>query len=566
MDRKAKNTMIISVIALALVLIGVTYAYFSARITGLESASTIRLTAGRMGIQYSEGDENVIASNIYPREESWATKTFTLTGWNTTDQRMYYEIGLNVTTNTFSDEYLTYDLTLLSGTNGTPVASQTGVSINGTGKISFGMGTFLAADGDAHNYELKIYFKDNGLDQNDAQGAVFNAKIYVEESNGIPAPSRWKNAPAGSLLAGIKANQAKPNLDTDTGMTVPGREVTAQSGDYMSEGLRSTEDDYGISYYYRGAVDNNYLVFANMCWRIVRIDGLGNIKLVLYNRNPSSASNPCDSALFTTTNAFAANQQEELYNIVDSYDKNAYVGFMRGNPGSSSYDEEHQNLTSNKSLVLTMLEEWYENKLQSYDSKLADVIWCNDKSLASITSIGNRTEYTNLGYGNAKTIYGASERLISSNEWAPNPNATPTLKCPDASGTDINISRFTVSNNNYGGNGKLTYKIGLLTADEIAFAGGAYEVDNSTYYLYLSGQYWMTMTPSNYFSNIAVLFGVTTSGKLGGALNDENNIGRSYYTYYSAYPANKVRPAISLKSTVSITGGNGTQSNPFVVD
>ena len=68
MDKRSKNTMIVSVIALALVLIGVTYAYFSARITGLESASTISLTTGRMGIQYSEDDATVTASNIYPRE------------------------------------------------------------------------------------------------------------------------------------------------------------------------------------------------------------------------------------------------------------------------------------------------------------------------------------------------------------------------------------------------------------------------------------------------------------------------------------------------------------------
>ena len=181
MNKKSKNTMIVSVIALALVLIGVTYAYFSARITGLESASTISLTAGRMGIQYSEGDENVTFTNIYPREEAWVTKTFTLTGYNTTDQPMKYDIGLNVITNTFPNNYLTYDLTLLSGNNGTPVASKTGVSINGTGKIKIGVGTFVQANGAVHSYELKIYFKDNGQDQNDAQEAVFNAKIFVSE-------------------------------------------------------------------------------------------------------------------------------------------------------------------------------------------------------------------------------------------------------------------------------------------------------------------------------------------------------------------------------------------------
>ena len=186
MDKKSKNTLIVSIIALALVLIGVTYAYFSARITGLESASTISLTAGRMGIQYSEGDEAVIMNNIYPRSEAWVTKTITLTGWNTTDQHMRYRLGLNVTSNTFTRDYLTYDLTVLESTNGSPVSEKVGAPINGTGFVEFGRGYFDEADGDVHRYELKIYFKDNGKDQNDAQGAIFNAKINV---SGDEAPS-----------------------------------------------------------------------------------------------------------------------------------------------------------------------------------------------------------------------------------------------------------------------------------------------------------------------------------------------------------------------------------------
>ena len=181
MDKKSKNTLIVSIIALALVLIGVTYAYFSARITGLESASMIQLTAGRMGIVYSEGDGDVIFNNIYPREEAWVTKTFTLTGYNSTDQAMKYNIGLNVTTNTFPSNYLTYDLRLISSDSGMPIASKSGAVINGIGFVNFGKGTFFQSNGDVHAYELKIYFKDNGLDQNDAQQAVFNAKIDVRE-------------------------------------------------------------------------------------------------------------------------------------------------------------------------------------------------------------------------------------------------------------------------------------------------------------------------------------------------------------------------------------------------
>ncbi len=181
MDKKSKNTLIVSIIALALVLIGVTYAYFSAHITGLESASVLRLTSGRMGITYAEGDESVVANNIYPREEEWITKTITLTGTNTTDQEMKYELGLNIIENTFKGGQLTFDLTGV-GTNGTKIADITGKSIaKSSGFFKFGTGSFINADGDTHVYTLKIYFKDNGKDQNMNQEAVFNAKVNVRE-------------------------------------------------------------------------------------------------------------------------------------------------------------------------------------------------------------------------------------------------------------------------------------------------------------------------------------------------------------------------------------------------
>ncbi len=557
MDKKAKNTIIVSVIALALVLIGVTYAYFSARITGLESASIIRLTAGRMGIVYSEGDENVAASNIYPREEAWVTKTFTLTGWNTTDQRMYYKIGLNVITNTFTNDYLTYDLTLLSGTNGTPVASKTGVAINGTGKIPFGMGSFLAADGEAHSYELKIYFKDNGEDQNDAQEAVFNAKIYVEESDGLEAPNGWKYAPAGSLLAGIRTNQSTPNADDAVGMTTPGKQVTAQSGTYMSEGLRTTEDDYGTSYYYRGAVDNNYLVFANMCWRIVRIDGLGNTKITLYNYNPTNSATPCDASLDAAGAAFArydsASNGIGVFNT--NYDKNTYIGYMySNNPDSTDYNIAHANDVD--STILTNLKAWYDDVFTQTDKeKLADVIWCNDKRVVSDTTY-NPEGYSDIigtGLGTQGTYYQGTRRLTPISE------AAPSLKC-GTSKTDNLISKFTASTTTDGGygNGKLNgYKIGLLTADEIAFAGETYGPGNNKYYLYknanTSSKYYWTLTPHSYGTGNNAYTIITTNVSSFGtsAVNISGFFG--------------IRPAVSLKSNTTISSGNGTQSNPFVV-
>ena len=102
--------------------------------------------------------------------------------------------------------------------------------------------------------------------------------------------------------------------------------------------MASTEDNYGTSYYFRGTVDNNYVEFANKCWRVVRVDGNGNIKLILHNDNTSKVSNPCalvnnsDEAAFahydgtTYTSPFNSNSED-----------NTYVGFMYGTAGSSDY-------------------------------------------------------------------------------------------------------------------------------------------------------------------------------------------------------------------------------------
>ena len=46
------------------------------------------------------------------------------------------------------------------------------------------------------------------------------------------------------------------------------------------EGMYKVEDDLGMSYYFRGAVENNYVKFAGYWWRIVRINGNGSIRLI----------------------------------------------------------------------------------------------------------------------------------------------------------------------------------------------------------------------------------------------------------------------------------------------
>ena len=293
--------------------------------------------------------------------------------------------------------------------------------------------------------------------------------------------------------------------------------------------LASTEDDYGTSYYFRGAVKNNYVQFANKCWRIVRVNGDGSVKLVLHNDNTSSSSSPCAASNNSTTAAFAR-YSGSTYNTAfnSSYNDNAYVGFMYGTAGSSDYASTHAN--TNKSDILKNLETWYNNNLKTYESKLADTIWCNDKSTVS----------GGLGYGTNATDYGAYNRLASTKQ--------PTLKCPNDNNGG-KLSKFTVDDTT-NGNGNLTYKIGLLTADEIAFAGSiAYTYNRSTYLQENTGTtWWWSLSPS-YFGGGGAGVWFVYSGYLGG----------SY-----VYGGSGLRPAISLVSSTNVTG-NGTSDNPYVV-
>ena len=293
--------------------------------------------------------------------------------------------------------------------------------------------------------------------------------------------------------------------------------------------LASTEDDYGTSYYFRGAVKNNYVQFANKCWRIVRINGDGSVKLVLHNDNTSNASSPCASSNNSTTAAFARYSGSSYTSVFNSnYNDNAYIGFMYGATGASDYPNTHAN--TNKSDILKNLETWYTNNLTSYESKLADTIWCNDKSTVS----------GGLGYGTNATDYGAYNRLASTKQ--------PTLKCPNDNNGG-KLSKFTVDDTK-NGNGNLTYKIGLLTADEIAFAGSiAYTYNRSTYLQENTGTtWWWSLSPFGFSGSGTFVWRVGSGRLADGVVGDDG-----------------LRPVISLISSTNVTG-DGTSENPYVVE
>ncbi len=297
--------------------------------------------------------------------------------------------------------------------------------------------------------------------------------------------------------------------------------------------LASTEDDYGTSYYFRGAVKNNYVEFANKCWRIVRVGGDGSVKLILHNDNTTGAANPCDAANNSASAAFARYSGETYKSAFNTnYNDNAYVGFKYGTVGAGDYALTHAN--TNKSTILTNLEAWYEkNNLKNYEKVIADTVWCNDKTNVTDTTFNpyNYSNVNGLGYAKNVTYYGATQRLISTN--GRTGGTGPSLKCNS-------------------GLSKINSKVGLITADELAFAGYAWNIGNTTTYLQenATDTYWWSLSPSHFYGGYAGVWNVNGS-----------NGGFDNYVVYSTYG---VRPSISLKSTTNVTG-NGTSDKPYKV-
>ena len=355
----------------------------------------------------------------------------------------------------------------------------------------------------------------------------WNGTKWVLTTNGITKGSTKCNATFITKVPTF-AETILANNEVKTPITTPGAAISTASEALLA----STEDDYGTSYYFRGAVKNNYVQFANKCWRIVRVGGDGSVTLILHNDNTSNAANPCSSANNSTNAAFARYSGTTYISAFNTnYNDNAYVGFMYGTAGASDYASAHAN--THKSTILTNLQTWYNNNLKTYEKVIDDTVWCNDKTNVTDTTFNlwNWSNVTGLGYGTNTTFYGATQRLISKSGSAG--GTSPSLKCT-------------------GELSKINSKVGLITADELAFAGYAYGLKNTTTYLQenATDTYWWSLSPYYFYGSYASVWNV------GG---DIGLFGNSYV--YSTFG---VRPLISLKSTTNATG-NGTSNSPFII-
>ncbi len=342
--------------------------------------------------------------------------------------------------------------------------------------------------------------------------------------------------PSEQMVAKLEARTGKP-YTTSPMPAISSTDTTSSTGK-----LYTTQDNYGISYVFRGNVQDNWVTFANKRWRIIRINGDGTLRLI-YQCGSASCTD-------TTGNNTQINGGNDIaYNA--KYNDNTYVGYY--NLGKASkYPDAHQG--KNPSTIAKYINDWYSGTgaMTNYTQYLSgNTGFCNDRQIAQVS----RSSYNNYGYGASYTAYAAVDRFMDAS-WSSLATQTPDLRCgvdPKTKIVDkaaLQRDLYTTSDETGDGNGILTYPVGLITADEVAMAGGKDGTGNSSYYLYTNNYYW-TMSPFYFYtSGWAGVFGVGVSGGL--SFSDVSN-------------AWGVRPVINLKANITFSGGNGTSGSPFVV-
>ena len=430
-------------------------------------------------------------------------KNGTTANWDNAD----FSIKLK---NIHTPDYCTIDFTdgytvTLTATNGTVNPSNVSVGYNGSAKFTVTPNTGFKAE----------------LETNTCGGTLSgNTYIISNITSNKKCTITFKpNSPTllSQILADNPTRSTRSNNNNETNDF-----ATLLTATTTGTLFTSTESIAGGTlkevYYYAGNTTNNWVKFANLYWRIIRTNYDESIRLLYVGTSPDTTSGNIGTSKFNT-----------------SIKSPKYVGYKYGE--DTSLDTIRNNTTD--STIKTTIDTWYKNNLINYTKFLStSAVYCNDRSLgtgqtysASSSSSFNFAPYYRMDYDTK----GAK--------------ANPSYNCRDIR------DAFSVNNTS----AKLDFPIGLMTADEIAFAGGVASVKmNTPYAWFISNSagtqvssYWWSLSPS----------GWNGSGSVAWFWHSNNAI--LGYNYMDCTFA--VRPAISLKSCVKTSGGDGTANNPYTI-
>ena len=593
---KEKNKIILVIILILISLIALVGSSY-ALLTKSFKSKKLSMEVGTLKIDFAEG--NVInMANAAPMTDSDGLKstpyTFTIT--NGGDINAYYTVSNEEElANTLDTSYLRMKLT---GSDGYDSGIKT-VKELGTETYKLVDETLLAT-GKSVTYELRMWISQDA--GNDIQDKVYKSKIVVNgTSNRVGDTYCLDNGFTKLSDCMLVINNHEKTTDiAKTNIKAKGTPDFTQVAT-TDEGLYMAEDDEGESYYYRGAVKNNYVSFAGFIWRIIRRNGDGSIRMIYSGKSTSDTGDAVtignsqfnskywdptyvgykyneDFELYenneTTGYAWFSNTQKYNYGTSYTFDASTKKFTLTGVIKQLTWKDNHDEIVKNN--LYSCLETEcnvvykvtaYSNDTTmivqpiSYSSKSLITAQTNNTNsvikttidtwyknnlanytskLADETFCSDRSIASGSGYlTTPTTIYGAYNRLQN--------NKKPSLKCSQDN------DKFKMSNES----AKLDYPVGLILADEVALAGGRGYYNggyspNSNYYLY-NGKYYWTLSPSYFasFSSYAYVWHVVPSGSLYPGISLRDSLG--------------VRPVINLKADTLITKGDGTSLNPFVV-
>ena len=571
-------------------------------------------------MNYTESTNIISMSNALPTTDTTGKKRlnsgeyfdFTVKSSITGNTDINYEIAAKEENgNTFDGKNIKLYLTKVNsdGTEEEAMPPKT-YSEDSTGNVYTGrpsdmMSLFvgnLNQQGDTEiKYRLRLWVDESYNPQNDNGGLIYKVKVnvYGQTSDTVAevedtyCKDNGFNTLSDCMLVmnnhEISVESAKTNINAKG---TPDFSKTATT----DEGLFMAEDDEGDSYYYRGAVKNNYVSFAGYTWRIIRRNGDGSIRMIYAGKTTSDTGTATNigNSVFNekywdpTYVGYKYNEKFSLHENNGTTGYNWFANTSKYNFGTGyTFDETTKKFTlTGTTKQLT----WKDNSSEIVSGKLYSCLNTSCNVVYKITGYSNDTtmivqpiSYSSDSYADAvtnntnntmkntldtwyknnltsytsyladetfcndrsinrgngyltrpTTTYGAYERLYE--------KKAPSLKCAQDN------DKFKVSNES----AKLDYPISLITADEVGMAGGIYNTANSNYYLY-NGQYFWTLSPANFesYSSVAQVWRVLPSG----SLNPWGYVSNLY----------SVSPVISLRADIQIIKGDGTALNPFAI-
>ena len=566
-----KKQTILVVASLLVVVLSVTLAYFTAQIIG--EGKNISVSSADLKIVFTDTDGNIEGNDITP---GWSnSKTFTVK--NESNGTYKYDIIIKDLVNTFKTyKYLQYKITSTDG--GYNMTDYSYLPKSST-KEDVALAYEISIDkGKTHTYTIEIkYVNDEYVDQSIDMGQSLSGTIYIREFT-KPTMKLTDKLMADNPTIGTRttftaftetntkrlykateqigtnpvkdvyyfAGDAKNNWvkfgkTTESSCTYKGQEVIyvnmtnrttkvpdnetectstniCDAGDKGGYAVGLTESECsgikGTKWITEKATWNGTST-KDIYWRIIRTNHDGSIKLLYAGTSPDTTSGYIGESSFNTTDT-----------------DQMYVGYKYGTTGSL----ENNRLNTNDSTIKTYVDNWYKNNLTAYTKYLSkDAVYCNDRNLAS-----GQTYSTTEGFE-----YAPYERIRT--------NKQPTYNCTNMS------DAFSVNN----ASAKLDYPVGLMTIDELSYAGGekgtTLDAPYTWYYTNANGESitgsadsW-SLSPSSWGGSYSGVWDVSGSGYHG------------LLSFGAVINSLAVRPSVSLSSCNLISRGNGSPENPYEI-